>query len=88
MSISGILQVVSPDYVTFVVLIFINALGTSGVYPLAFILGKYIHFPKLRIDYCLVLFYVLLVLKCGIRKLFEILNRKYSKRNKQKIVLV
>lgn len=33
------LQVVSPDYTTFVVFVFINALGTAGVYPLAFIIG-------------------------------------------------
>lgn len=41
MSVSGSLQVLSPNYVTFVSLIFINSLGTAGVYPLAFILGKY-----------------------------------------------
>ncbi|KAL1506268.1 hypothetical protein ABEB36_005662 [Hypothenemus hampei] len=39
MTASGVLQVISPDYVTFVVLVFVNALGTAGVYPLAFILG-------------------------------------------------
>ncbi|XP_018566487.1 organic cation transporter protein isoform X2 [Anoplophora glabripennis] len=39
MSISGAVQVVSPEYITFVSLIFINALGTAGVYPLAFIIG-------------------------------------------------
>lgn len=39
MSFSGVLQVVSPDYTTFVVFVFINALGTAGVYPLAFIIG-------------------------------------------------
>ncbi|KAJ8936299.1 hypothetical protein NQ318_001492 [Aromia moschata] len=39
MSVSGAVQVVSPEYITFVVLIFINALGTAGVYPLAFIIG-------------------------------------------------
>lgn len=42
MSISGAVQVVSPEYVTFVSLVFINALGTAGVYPLAFIIGKII----------------------------------------------
>ncbi|XP_044735546.1 organic cation transporter protein isoform X2 [Chrysoperla carnea] len=39
MSLSGVAQVVCRDYTTFAVLIFINALGTSGVYPLAFIIG-------------------------------------------------
>ncbi|XP_063241777.1 organic cation transporter protein [Bacillus rossius redtenbacheri] len=39
MSVSGVAQAVSPDYATFQVFVFINALGTSGVYPLAFIIG-------------------------------------------------
>ncbi|XP_049822009.1 organic cation transporter protein [Aethina tumida] len=39
MSLTGVLQVLSPEYITFVVLVFLNALGTSGVYPLAFIIG-------------------------------------------------
>lgn len=40
MTVSGVLQVLAPEYVTFVALVFVNALGTAGVYPLAFILGK------------------------------------------------
>jgi OCT family organic cation transporter-like MFS transporter 4/5 len=43
MSLSGVAQAVAPDYVTFQVFVFINALGTAGVYPLAFIIGK-LHF--------------------------------------------
>ncbi|XP_069690686.1 organic cation transporter protein [Periplaneta americana] len=39
MSVTGIAQAVSPDYITFQVFVFINALGTAGVYPLAFIIG-------------------------------------------------
>lgn len=39
MSLSGVLQVISPGYTTFLVFVFINALGTAGVYPLAFIIG-------------------------------------------------
>ncbi|CAG9766667.1 unnamed protein product [Ceutorhynchus assimilis] len=39
MTISGVIQAFSPEYVTFVILTFVNALGTAGVYPLAFILG-------------------------------------------------
>lgn len=39
MSLTGIAQAVASDYVTFQIFVFINALGTSGVYPLAFILG-------------------------------------------------
>ncbi|KAJ8912268.1 hypothetical protein NQ315_008859 [Exocentrus adspersus] len=39
MSISGAAQVISPEYITFIVLIFVNSLGTAGVYPLAFIIG-------------------------------------------------
>lgn len=40
MSVTGIAQAVASDYVTFQIFVFINALGTSGVYPLAFILGN------------------------------------------------
>lgn len=39
MTVSGVLQIFSPEYITFIVLVFVNALGTAGVYPLAFILG-------------------------------------------------
>lgn len=39
MSITGIGQAVSKDYVTFLVFAFLNAVGTSGVFPLAFIMG-------------------------------------------------
>lgn len=41
MSLTGIGQAVSQDYVTFAVFAFLNAVGTSGVYPLAFIIGRY-----------------------------------------------
>lgn len=40
MSITGIAQALSNDYISFLVLNFLNAIGTSGVYPLAFILGE------------------------------------------------
>ncbi|KAG5886492.1 hypothetical protein JTB14_014675 [Gonioctena quinquepunctata] len=33
MSVSGALQVLSPNYVTFIVFMFLNSLGTAGVYP-------------------------------------------------------
>lgn len=39
MAVSGVAQVIAPEYITFIVLIFVNAFGTAGVYPLAFILG-------------------------------------------------
>ncbi|XP_059619885.1 solute carrier family 22 member 3 isoform X2 [Phlebotomus argentipes] len=39
MSITGIGQALSGDYITFIVFAYLNAVGTSGVYPLAFILG-------------------------------------------------
>ncbi|GLV48574.1 uncharacterized protein CBL_06013 [Carabus blaptoides fortunei] len=39
MAISGVAQVVSPEYITFAVLVFVNSVGTAGVYPLAFIIG-------------------------------------------------
>ena len=41
MSVTGIAQAISPDYITFQVFVFINAMGTAGVYPLAFIIGEY-----------------------------------------------
>lgn len=42
MGASGTLQAVSPEYISFTFFILINSIGTAGVYPLAFILGKYI----------------------------------------------
>ncbi|GAB0092693.1 organic cation transporter protein [Sergentomyia squamirostris] len=39
MSLTGIGQACAGDYITFLVFAFLNAVGTSGVYPLAFILG-------------------------------------------------
>lgn len=39
MSVTGIGQALSKDYITFSVFAFLNAVGTSGVYPLAFIIG-------------------------------------------------
>nr|CAD7596978.1 unnamed protein product [Timema genevievae] len=41
MSITGIAQAISSNYLTFQVFVFINALGTAGVYPLAFIIALY-----------------------------------------------
>lgn len=39
MAITGILQVVSGGLLWFYAFMFLNAVGTAGVYPLAFILG-------------------------------------------------
>jgi MFS transporter, OCT family, solute carrier family 22 (organic cation transporter), member 4/5 len=39
MSITGIGQAVSSNYIMFLSFAFLNAVGTSGVYPLAFVLG-------------------------------------------------
>ena len=41
MSLTGIGQALSTDYVTFSIFALLNAVGTSGVYPLAFIIGKF-----------------------------------------------
>ncbi|XP_074033248.1 organic cation transporter protein-like [Leptinotarsa decemlineata] len=38
MSVTGTLQVLSPDYMTFVLFIFMNSVGTAGVFPLALVL--------------------------------------------------
>lgn len=39
MSITGVGQALSTNYITFLVFAFLNAIGTSGVFPLAFIIG-------------------------------------------------
>lgn len=41
MSLTGIGQALSNSYVMFSVFAFLNAFGTSGVFPLAFIIGKF-----------------------------------------------
>lgn len=40
MSVTGIGQALSTNYTAFAIFAFLNAVGTSGVYPLAFILGR------------------------------------------------
>ena len=40
MAVTGIGQAVSTSYTMFLIFAFFNAIGTSGVYPLAFIIGK------------------------------------------------
>lgn len=40
MSVTGIAQALSNSFTTFLIWNLLNAVGTSGVYPLAFILGK------------------------------------------------
>lgn len=39
MSLTGVGQAVSTSYIMFLTFAFLNAVGTSGVYPLAFVLG-------------------------------------------------
>ncbi|XP_044727966.1 solute carrier family 22 member 21-like [Chrysoperla carnea] len=39
MSLSGVAQVFCRGYASFIILVFINAVGTAGVYPMAFIMG-------------------------------------------------
>ena len=39
MAITGIGQAISVNYIMFLAFVFLNAVGTSGVYPLAFVLG-------------------------------------------------
>ncbi|KAK4879029.1 hypothetical protein RN001_007175 [Aquatica leii] len=34
-----VIQIFSPNYIVFNIFVFINALGTAGIYPLAFIIG-------------------------------------------------
>lgn len=39
MAVTGIFQALAQDYHTFLFFVFLNAVGTSGVFPLAFIIG-------------------------------------------------
>lgn len=41
MAVSGATQAIAGDYVMFAFLVFINSVGTAGVYPLAFIIGNF-----------------------------------------------
>jgi len=40
LAVTGVAQVFSPDYYTFQFFVFLNAMGTAGVFPLAFVLGE------------------------------------------------
>lgn len=42
MTSTGIGQVLANSYSVFNVFVFLNAVGTAGIYPLAFIIGKYL----------------------------------------------
>lgn len=44
MAITGIGQAISTNYTTFTLFAYLNAVGTSGVFPLAFIIGIYFDF--------------------------------------------
>ncbi|XP_059481373.1 organic cation transporter protein [Neocloeon triangulifer] len=48
MSVTGVLQAVAPSYLVFQFFVLLNAVGTSGVYPLAFILGVELVGPSKR----------------------------------------
>lgn len=48
MAVTGVLQGVSWNYDSFLVFVFLNAVGTSAVYPLAFIIGVEMVGPKRR----------------------------------------
>ncbi|XP_049308471.1 organic cation transporter protein isoform X2 [Bactrocera dorsalis] len=48
MAITGIAQGLAWDYNSFIVFAFLNAVGTSGVYPLAFIIGVEMVGPSMR----------------------------------------
>lgn len=49
MAVTGIGQVLSSSYEVFAVFVFLNAVGTAGIYPLAFIMGEYDNFPQNKI---------------------------------------
>lgn len=41
MAITGIGQAIANSYIIFVLFAYLNAVGTSAVFPLAFIIGKH-----------------------------------------------
>lgn len=49
MSLTGIGQALSNTYLCFAIFAFLNAVGTAGVFPLAFIIGEWQPLVKLRI---------------------------------------
>lgn len=48
MALTGVGQALAWDYISFLVFVFLNAVGTSGVYPLAFIIGVEMVGPRKR----------------------------------------
>jgi len=48
MGITGIAQALAWDYISFLLFALLNAIGTSGVYPLAFIIGVEMVGPRKR----------------------------------------
>lgn len=44
MAITGIGQAIANSYIMFILFAYLNAVGTSAVFPLAFIIGKSIHY--------------------------------------------
>ncbi|EDV56196.1 organic cation transporter protein isoform X2 [Drosophila erecta] len=48
MALTGVAQALSWDYISFLVFALLNAVGTSGVYPLAFIIGVEMVGPRMR----------------------------------------
>ncbi|XP_070069216.1 organic cation transporter protein isoform X2 [Drosophila takahashii] len=48
MALTGVAQALSWDYISFLVFALLNAVGTSGVYPLAFIIGVEMVGPRKR----------------------------------------
>ncbi|XP_039484525.1 organic cation transporter protein isoform X8 [Drosophila santomea] len=48
MALTGVAQALSWDYISFLVFALLNAVGTSGIYPLAFIIGVEMVGPRKR----------------------------------------
>lgn len=56
MALSGIGQAISASYTAFIFFAYLNAVGTSSVYPLAFIIGILFYFHHFSL--CIIIFYV------------------------------
>lgn len=51
MAITGIGQAISTSYYAFIFFAFLNAVGTAGVFPLAFIIGMYMSYVPLACSF-------------------------------------
>lgn len=76
MAVTGIGQALATNYSTFVIFAYLNAVGTSGVFPLAFIIGSYFVNLDSYFIFCLLCFTLLNLLSKSITSRHDILHIK------------